>query len=355
MQKIIFVGGGTLGHIYPFIPVVKEIKDCYELYFIGTTNGLERSLIERTEGFKECFYLQMQGFRRRLSWYNIKTIKLYFQCKKEVNKIFDRIKPDLVIGMGGYISGVVLNVSLKRKIKTIIHEQNAVLGLANRLLVNKVDMVLLSFPVTNKIKNPHVKVIGNPRLSEIYYSYKIHHEENKFIVIVGGSRGSEKINDLIIDCYNKLIALGYRIVLITGKKYYEKKSMEIKKILNKQIQIIPFTEKLIEYLKRASIVISRSGATTLVELMALSKICLFIPSPNVTNNHQEKNADILVNKECALKLLEKDLTSDSLLSAIQTLENQDLRIKFRNNMRKLANYHATEDFIKEISFLISPR
>ena len=87
--------------------------------------------------------------------------------------------------------------------------------------------------------------------------------------------------------------------------------MEIKKILNKQIQIIPFTEKLIEYLKRASIVISRSGATTLVELMALSKICLFIPSPNVTNNHQEKNADILVNKECALKLLEKDLTSDS--------------------------------------------
>lgn len=352
MKKIIFVGGGTLGHIYPFIPIVNKIKHQYELYFIGTTNGLEKNLIDKTEGFAKVYYLPMQGFRRSFSLYNLKTLKMYFQCKRKVKKILDVIKPDLVIGMGGYISGVVINVSIKQKIKTMIHEQNSVLGLSNKLLERKVNMVLLSFPVINKLKNKNVKIVGNPRLSEIYQSYPIRKEEKKLIVVVGGSRGSKQINDTTIASKDKLLNLGYRIVLVTGKKYYEENEISIKKIKEPKFQIIPFTDKLIDFLKQASIVISRSGATTLVELMALSKICLFIPSPNVTNNHQEKNADILVKNECALKILEKDLTVDKLVSLITKLENKDLRIKFINNMRKLANYHATDDFIFEIEKLL---
>ena len=142
------------------------------------------------------------------------------------------------------------------------------------------------------------------------------------------------------------------IILVTGKKYYEENIDKIKQIEGDAFKVIGFTDMLIDLIKRASIVVSRSGATTLVELMALSKICIFVPSPNVTNNHQEKNADILVKNECALKLLEKDLSVSSLVKSITKLEDNMTRIKFKNNMRKLVNYHASHDFIKEIKKLI---
>lgn len=352
MKKIVFVGGGTLGHIYPFLPIVKRIKDKYELYFIGTTNGLEKQLLDKTEGFKKRFYLEMQGFKRSLSLYNLKTIKKYFQCKKKTNQILKELKPDLVIGMGGYISGVVLHVCIKRKIKTIIHEQNSVMGLANKLVEKKVNTVLLSFPVTSKLKNKNVVTVGNPRLSEIYENHKLFKEEKKLIVIVGGSRGSKQMNEVAIASKDKFLQAGYKVILITGKKYYDENKDKIKLVESQNFEVISFTDKLIDIIKRASVVVSRSGATTLVELMALGKMCILIPSPNVTNNHQEKNADILVKNECALKLLEKDLTVDNLYQAINKLEDNTLRINYKNNMRKLANYNSAYDFIAEVEKLL---
>lgn len=353
MKKIVFTCGGTLGHVYPIMPLLPKLASCYELYFIGTKTGLEKNIIDNTKEFKGRYYLDMQGFKRSISIYNIKTIKKYFKAGKEAKKILRDLKPDLVIGMGGYISGVVLKVACKLKIKTLIHEQNAVMGLANRFVEGKVDKVLLSFPVINKVKNKNVKIVGNPRLTEIYEKHKVKNEESKLIVVVGGSRGSKFINDTIISCYQDFKDLKYKIILITGNKYYQENIDLVNSLSDDDFKIIGFTDKLIEYLKRASVVVSRSGATTLVEMMALRKVCLLIPSPNVTSNHQEKNADILVNNGCAMKLLEKDITKDRIINSIKQLESDDdLRIKYVSNLLKVSNFKAREDFIKEIEELI---
>lgn len=352
MKKIIFVGGGTLGHIYPMLPVVKKMKNEYMLYFIGTTKGLERDLIDKQDLFKECFYFDMQGFKRSLSLYNIKTLFKYFKSKKEINALLNKIKPDLLVGMGGYISGTVLSVGIKRGIKSVIHEQNAVMGLANRLVYKKVDKVLLSFPLVKEIKKKSI-LVGNPRISEIYAQNPLKQEDKKLIVSVGGSRGSKFINDTMIDAIGDFLSYGYNLALIVGNKYYQDNIEKIKSVINNRVEVIPFTNDLISYLKKARVVISRSGATTITELMALRKVCLLIPSPNVTSNHQEKNADILVNNKCCLKMLEKDITKENLVQKVVKLANdEDLRTTLTSNMIRISNYQSVDYFIEEIINLL---
>lgn len=349
MKKILIVGGGTLGHIYPILPVVEKVKDKYEFSFIGTKTGLEKDLIQKNPSFKHKYFLDMQGFKRKLTFENIKTINKYFKCFKEAKKILCDIKPDLVIGMGGYISGVVVRVAKKLKLKAIIHEQNSVLGLANRFVERKVDAVLLNFPLQKPLKNKNVKVIGNPRLSEIYENNRLKNEKKLHLVVVGGSRGSKVINDTIIECIPELKKHNYHLDLITGNKYYQENEKILKSLCCNQVQIIPFTNDLISYLKTASVVISRSGATTLSEIIGLRKIAILIPSPNVTSNHQELNADVLVNKNCAVKILEKDLSKEKLIDLILKLENDYfLRTQFVTNMMNHFNFQACNDFIKEM-------
>src|SRR5690554_1962066 len=350
MKKIVIVGGGTLGHIYPILPVVKETIDKYEYYFIGTKSGLERSLIEKSDMFKDKFFLNMQGFKRKISIYNLKTIVLFLKAYKKGKKILKNINPNLVIGMGGYISGVIIYAAKKAKYKAIIHEQNTVLGLANRFVEKKVDAVFLNFPIERKIKNSII--IGNPRLTEVYKNYR-KKEVKRHLLIVGGSRGSKIINDTVIKAIEKLTSLDYKLTLITGTRYYVENEKKLQSLNSDRVSIIPFTNNLITYLQKASVVVSRSGATTLAELIGLRKVTILIPSPNVTNNHQEKNADQLVKNNCAMKISESKLSVESLTEAIIRLETDlDLRSDYIVNMRRYFNYESLESFVEEMEKLL---
>lgn len=349
MKKIVFTGGGTLGHIYPMIPVIKKLKNKCYLYFIGTTSGLEKALIDGLNIFTNAYYLDMQGFVRKLSFENLKTINKYFKCKQQALDILKDLKPDLVIGMGGYISGVVIKAALKLKIKTMIHEQNAVMGLANKMVCKKVNRVLLGLPLRKGINGVNSVLVGNPRITEIYETYK-NAEEKDLIVVVGGSRGSQVINETIIALLPELKARAYRIVLITGSRYYQDyRSHDDGDV----IRIIPFTNELMNLFARAALVISRSGATTISEILGLRKISILIPSPNVTNNHQEKNADILASNNCAVKITEKDLQKDNLLNKITTLlTDYNLRMQMKMNMIRIGDFTAREKFIKEMDMIL---
>lgn len=349
MKKIVFTGGGTLGHIYPMIPIIKKLKDKCHLVFIGTTSGLEKDLIDSLNIFKEEYYLDMQGLIRKISLKNIKTINKYFKCKKQARDILRKINPDLVIGMGGYISGVVIKVSIKLKYKTIIHEQNAVMGLANKMVYKKVDRVLLGLPLAKPILRPNIVLVGNPRITEIYENNKSDEEKN-LIVIVGGSRGSMVMNDTIVSMIPELKNREYKLILITGNRYYQNYSQYDD---GKDIKILSFTTELIDLFKRASLVISRSGATTISEILGLRKVSILIPSPNVTNNHQEKNADILASKNCAVKIIEKDINKEVLLNNIEALlNNRDLRFQMKMNMIRIGDFKARDKFIKEMDMIL---
>ncbi len=353
-KKIVFVGGGTLGHVLPMVPLVDELKAKYILYFIGTKKGLEKNYLQNnpkfSNGFKQTSFFDMQGLKRSLSLKNITLLFKYYRCCKQVKKYLGKIKPDLIIGMGGYISGVVVQIASKLKIKTIIHEQNSVLGLSNRLVSKKVDKLLLSFPIPTITQGI---VVGNPRITEIKNNY-ISQEKDNTLLVVGGSRGSQVINDSILNLELEFVKREYKVILITGKKYFEENKDKINNLINKEtIKILPFVNDLIPYLIQANVVISRSGATTLNEIMGLNKVSLLIPSINVTANHQEKNALILANNNAALMLKEKDLNKKTLIDAVDSLMlNYHLRKEIKSNLCEMSNFQSLYLFLEEVYSLL---
>lgn len=353
-KKIIFCGGGTLGHIMPIIPIVIDIYKDYDLYFIGTKKGNEEKYFYENKVniyFKRLFFYDMVGINRKNIFKNIKTICKYITVKKEITQLYKTLKPDLVIGMGGYISGVAISIAYKNKIKTMIHEQNAILGLANKIVYKKVDKVLLSYDIKD-LSSHNKHVIGNPRYSYVKDNFKV--KDNNLIIIVSGSLGSDFINDLIIKNINDFLIDGYLIKLIVGKKYFKKNNEVITKInnnknYNQKIQIHEFLNNIIEEMSRASLIISRCGATTISEIMALRKPSILIPSPNVTSNHQYFNALDLYTAGCCELIEEKEVTTEKIVSMIrQIITNYGYKKNIITNIDKKFTNDPKKEFIKLI-------
>lgn len=349
-KKIIISGGGTLGHILPILPIVIELYRQYDFYFIGTRKGMEKSYFDNNDinkYFIKSYYLDMDGINRKNIFKNIKVIKKYIKIKHFLNELFKTLKPNLVIGMGGYISGVCIKQAIKLNIKTIIHEQNYVLGLANKLVYKKVNNVLLSFD--NKLlKGNNIKVIGNPRYSYIKENY--HKSYKNKILIFGGSLGSSYINDLIVNNYQSFKINNYTINLVVGNKYYNNNINKIEKINEcKYIKIYKFINNIVEEMSQCDVVVSRAGATTLSEIMALNIPSIVIPSPNVTADHQYKNAKYYYDLGCIVLIEEKDLNYETLINEITDLvTNYKYKTKLITNMTKLNHINPKNEFIKYI-------
>lgn len=322
----------------------------YEIFFIGTTKGLEKKYIEQLNLFNKTYYLDSEGFKRSISIKNIRALYKHFKNKLISKKLLNELRPNIVIGMGGYISGAVVRSAIKLNIKTMIHEQNSVYGLANRFLKSKVNKVLLTYNIDNQ-KN--VVLVGNPRVTEIYERYKTEkHLDEDYILVVGGSRGAKKINDLIISMEDKFMKNNLKVILIVGNKYFQENKDKINKVNSEVIEIKDFVSDLPKYLLKAKVVITRSGATTLAEVMALRKTCIFIPSPNVTANHQEMNAKAICDFGGGIMLTEKDLNEEILFKNILSLYyDKNLRNKIVNNIVFNTDLNSLYKFIYEIEKL----
>lgn len=348
-KNIIISGGGTLGHILPILPVVYSICDEYNLYFLGTNKGVERKYFEDNnlnKYFIETYYLDMIGINRKNIFSNFIMIYKYLKTKKQVKKIFSKIKPNLIIGMGGYISGVVVEEGIKRNIKTCIYEQNSVLGLANKLLYKKVDKLLLSVDIEN-IKTNNKLVIGNPRLNYVRCNYKTN--DKNYILIFGGSLGSEYINNLILNNINYFSFENYKIKIVVGKKYYEQNIEKIKSINNENIYIYDFLDSILDEMSNASIIVSRGGASTISEILGLKKPSILIPSPNVTGNHQYLNVLKVYKEGCCEMIEENTLTKEKLYSLInKLLTNYKYKKEIITNIDKNYNNNSLLDFISII-------
>lgn len=356
-MKIAISGGGTGGHIYPALSFIREVKklhpDC-EVLYIGTKEGLESKIVPRENIPFQTIHIT--GFKRKLSFENIKTVARFIKGVRDSKKILKQFNPDLVIGTGGYVCGPVVFAAYKLKIPTIIHEQNSIPGLTNKFLSKYVDKVAISFPESATFF-PKEKVVltGNPRGSEVLGKNGILGKESvgldkekHSVLIFGGSRGARPINEAVLEMLPSIKNRDYQILYITGEVHYEQVMKEVEKLGTiPNVKIFPFLHNMPDVLSGMDLVVARAGATTIAELTSLGVPSILIPSPYVTNNHQEKNARALVEKNAAKMLLEKHLSGATLLKEIDSIINHSEKLQeMKEASRKLGIQDAGERLYK---------
>lgn len=370
MLKVLLTGGGTGGHIYPALATarrLKELSDDVSILYIGTHRGLESKIVpEAGLDFKT---IQIEGFKRELSWdglkYNLNTIKLLLKSLKDAKNIIKDFRPDIVLGTGGYVAGPVCLAASRLNIPTIIHEQNSVVGLTNKLLAYFVDKIAICFDnVYEQLPKFKEKIVftGNPRAQEIAQlkpSKKDLFElgldaDRPTILIAGGSRGAEAINQAVTELAPELAQASFQTIFVTGEVHYK----NIKQSLNKETQnnsfvLVPYLPNLIDILSQVDLMISRSGATTIAELTALGKPSILIPSPYVTANHQMINAQSLVDSGAALMIEESNLNAEKLGKEINKLmNNPQLLEEMSQSAQSLGHPKAADHLIQVMMDLV---
>jgi len=339
-MRAIITAGGTGGHIYPALAIYEKIMEKEpksKILYIGTTDRMEKDIVPKRN--IEYIALKTSGINRKNIFKTIKSLYYFINAVNESKKIIKDFKPEIVIGVGGYISAPVIYAAKKLNIKTVIHEQNSVFGLSNKMLLKYSNIIFTSLPNTiekaNKYRNK-VVFSGNP-CSEMALKKEIRKKEElgfdrskKLIMIVMGSLGSMVVNQKLKEILPNFKNKNYEILFITGKDYYE----EYKDINIKNVKIFPYIEDMVRILKDVDLLISRAGATTISEIIALSVPSILIPSPYVTENHQYKNAMDLVNKDAAILVEEKDL--NNLIECVDNLIYDENKLNnIKDNLSKL--------------------
>lgn len=341
MMRVVISAGGTGGHIYPAIAIINKIKEAEpnsEFLYIGTTNRMEKDLIPnlgiRYEG------LEVSGLKRKITLENLKTIKNFFTAIKKAKIIIKDFNPDVVIGCGGYVTAPVIYAAKKLGKKTFIHEQNSVVGLANKFLIKYTDKIGVSFESTmSEFPKDKVVLTGNPCSEKAIKVKKAKKEDfgidksKKLVLIVMGSLGSRTVNDKILGFTEKFRYKDYSVIIVTGTAYYDK-------IKNRKfpdnVKVLPFIYEMPSVMKITDLMVTRAGASTISEITALEVPSIFIPSPYVANNHQFKNAIDLVNEGASLMLEEKDLNDNSLIKLIdETLNDKEKIMKMKKNLKEI--------------------
>lgn len=356
-MRVIMTGGGTGGHIYPAIAIADEIKrrkPDTEILFVGSELGLERTLVPE-RGYK-LKLIESDGFNRRNLLQNIEVIKRLRKGSRQSKEILNQFRPDVVIGTGGYASAPIMKAAQKKNIPTYIHEQNAVPGMANKLIERKVKKLFLGFEEASKyFRHPEKHIFaGNPVRREFM---DIRRDEARaslgfapsdFVLMAfGGSQGADRINKAMMKVIENFYGVpNFKICLATGSYYYEEINRQLadKGIEpGENIMILEYISDMATYIAASDIVISRSGALSVAEITVCGRPAIFIPSPIVTGNHQFYNAKAVADKGGALIVEEKDLYSDQLANAVLKLKNNEEALRrMAERSRACAPLEATK-------------
>lgn len=364
-MKVIVSGGGTGGHIYPALAIIKEIKRINpdsECLYIGTPNGLESGIVPKAEVPFQT--VEVSGFKRKLSFDNVKTVLKFLRAVRQAKAIIRNFKADVVIGTGGYVAGPVVYAASKIGVPTVIHEQNSVPGLTNKFLSRYVNKIAVSFPeAASYFPAEKVKVTGNPRATEVTRNKPISplselglYPDRKTVVIVGGSRGARPIHDVFLEALKDIETKKWQILYITGAVHYDKVRNEVEQAGNpKNIVVQPFIDHMPAVLYHTDLIVTRAGATTLAEITALGLPAILIPSPYVTNNHQEKNARMLSDNGAAILHKEKELKAELLIGDIDNiLDDPKVWESMHEASLQLAAPEAASDLYRLLTGLMKP-
>lgn len=348
-MKVIMTGGGTGGHIYPAVAIADEIKrrdSNAEILFVGAEIGMEKRLVPKA-GYK-IELIPVEGFERRQILCNLGILQKYASANMKSKRIIKKFRPDIVIGTGGYASLPVIRTAQKMGIPTYIHEQNAFPGISNKIQEKKALKVFLGFEEGSKFfKHPEKHVVtGNPVRSDFInvdrskVRKELGFKEDDFVLLAfGGSQGAARVNRAmmkVIEAFNGLDDI--KICLGTGKDYYDvilKEFEESGITLGENIRVMEYIDDMPGYLASSDIVVSRSGALTVAEVTVCGRPALFIPSPNVSGNHQYFNARAVEEKGGAIIVEEKELDGDKLVSNILKLKNDPEILRDMSEKSKL--------------------
>lgn len=318
-MKVVMSCAGTGGHIYPAIAIADKIKaenPDAEIIFIGTKHGMENTLVPKA-GY-EVKGINASGFDRKNLLKNFKTVADIISGSAQAKRIIKDFAPDVVIGTGGYVTGVVIKNAAKAGIPCFIHEQNAVLGMANKLLEKYAKKVFISFEESRSaLQFPEKAVMtGNPIRKEFLQLEPAACRKalvpggETFVLAFGGSLGAEVLNKSVIKLIDELPEEGVKLYFVTGKRYYDEISAQLKdKAGMKNVTLVPYADNMPELILASDLVISRAGAIAVSEITASGRASVLIPSPNVTNNHQYHNAKAIADAGAAVLLEEKDMSA----------------------------------------------
>jgi len=357
--KFIISGGGTGGHIYPAIAIANEIKAQFpnaSILFVGAQDKMEMQKVPAA-GY-QIEGLWISGIQRKLTFSNLLFPIKFLSSLLKSRKIIKKFNPDVVIGTGGFASGAVVKVAASMNIPTVIQEQNSYPGITNKMLAKKAKAICVSYEGLERFFDKNKLLLtGNPVRQDLLSIDSKKNEGLEFfnldpakktVVVLGGSLGARRINQLIEKELKFFADNQIQVVWQCGKFYYE----EYKKYNAANVHVNAFIERMDLLYVVADVIISRAGASSVSELAIVGKPVIFIPSPNVAEDHQTKNAKSIADKKGAVLIKETNLDKDFQANFLEIISNENYAAQLATNLKELAKPNATKDIVKQIVQLI---
>jgi len=358
-MKICIVTGGTGGHIYPAVSLAHALLDqdpTHELFFIGNSDRMEATELPAL-GF-DFVGLPAKGFNGSV-FAKAAALSALLKSKAMAMKILKQRRPDIVIGFGGYVCVPVLQAAFALNIKTMLHEQNSIVGKANRVLMGKVDAIVCAYEANLSVfPRNKTRLLGNPRTYEIKHHHNPLNMHTSYqldpalptVLIVMGSLGSESVNRFLPEALRQFSEAQIQVIMVTGKRHYDSFLTKVPTL--KHIVITPYVDQL-ALMPQIDVMVCRGGATTAAELTVLQTPSIIIPSPYVPNNHQYHNAKALFDVQASALIEEKDLSADLLFERVSALiHDPQARDLMKKQAKTLAKADAAEAMIAWIKELV---
>ena len=362
--RIIISGGGTGGHIFPALSIADAIKSKHpnaKILFVGADNRMEMQRVPAA-GY-DIVGLPIAGFDRKHLWKNIRVLWLILKSQRMAKKVIKEFAPQVAVGVGGYASGPTLKMAASMNIPTLIQEQNSYAGVTNKILARKAKMICVAYDGMERFF-PHekLKLTGNPvrqalldmRTNRIAAMKEMNLDpEKRCVLIVGGSLGARSINESIVNNLDIIKANpDIQFVWQTGKLYYEEMVERAAKAGKPDnLTITDFVSNMANALSAANLVVSRAGAGSISEFALLGKAVILVPSPNVSEDHQTKNAMALVEKDAAIYVADAKANEELLKTAVETVTDDAKLATLEENIEKMAKPNAAQEIADEVLML----
>ena len=365
--NVLVSGGGTGGHIFPALSIANELRRRHpdaKILFVGAEGRMEMEKVPAA-GYN-IIGLPVSGFDRKHLWRNFKVLARLFKSMGQARKILKDFKPDIAIGVGGYASGPMLKEAQKQGIPTLLQEQNSYAGVTNKLLAARADCICVAYEGMERFfPAPKIVLTGNPVRRNLLECSATPQQarqamgmdpDKRTVLIIGGSLGARTINNAVIDGLERIgRADGVQVIWQTGKLYNQQCREALEASGVKNVQQMPFISNMDMAYRAADLVVSRAGASSISELQLLGKAAILVPSPNVAEDHQTKNALALVNREAAMMVADADAATALVETMLATVGDDAKTASLGRNVLSMALRDAAEHIVDEVEKIIAHR